>query len=170
MHKGIRVMAVKTNFSAEEWNTVLGGPVLAGFAITAAEPSGIFGTLAEGWANAKELAAAKTSTSDELIKSVAEDLFTSEGRAGARDRVAGLLKGARPEELKERALGELQRIVGLVDAKAPADASAFKHWLSHIAQIVAEAASEGGFLSFGGVQVSEKEKATLAQINGVLGV
>ena len=170
MHKGTSVMAVKTNFSAEEWNTLLGGPVLAGFAITAAEPSGIFGTLAEGWANAKELAAAKTSASDELIKSVAEDLFTSEGRTSARDRVAALLKDAKPEELKDRALGELQRIVGLVDAKAPADASAFKHWLSHIAQIVAEAASEGGFLGFGGVQVSEKEKATLAQINGVLGV
>ncbi len=163
-------MAVKTNFSADEWSTVLGAPVLAGFAITAADPSGIFGTLAEGWANAKELAAAKTSASDELIKSVAEDLLTSEGRASARDRMAGLLKGAKPEELKDRALAELKRAVEFVNAKAPSDAEAFKHWLSHIAQIVAEAAPEGGFLGFGGVQVSEKEKATLAEINGVLGV
>lgn len=62
-------MAVKTDFSAEEWNTVLAAPVLAGFAITAADPSGIFGTLAEGWASAKELAAAKAGASDELIKS-----------------------------------------------------------------------------------------------------
>ena len=163
-------MAVKTNFSSDEWNTVLEAPVLAGFAITAADPSGIFGTLAEGWANAKELAAAKTSASDELIKSVAEDLFTSEGRASARDRMSALLKGAKPEELKDRALDELKRVVALVDAKAPTDAPAFKHWLSHIAQIVAEAASEGGFLGFGGVQVSDKEKATLAEIHGVLGV
>ncbi len=163
-------MAVKTNFSSDEWNTVLEAPVLAGFAITAADPSGIFGTLAEGWANAKELAAAKTSASDELIKSVAEDLFTSEGRASARDRMSALLKGAKPEELKDRALDELKRVVALVDAKAATDAPAFKHWLSHIAQIVAEAASEGGFLGFGGVQVSDKEKATLAEIHGVLGV
>ena len=146
-------MAVKTNFSADEWNTVLQAPVLAGFAITAADPSGLFGTLKEGWANAKELAAAKTSASDELIKSVAEDLFTSEGRSSAHDRMLVLLKGAKREELKERALTELKRVVALVDAKAPADAG-----------------SEGGFLGFGGVQVSDKEKATIAEINGVLGV
>jgi len=146
-------MAVKTNFSSGEWKTVLEAPVLAGFAITAADPSGIFGTLKEGWANAKELAAAKTSASDELIKSVAEDLFTSEGRTGAHDRMAALLKGAKREELKDRALAELKRAVALVDAKAPADAG-----------------SEGGFLGFGGVQVSDKEKATLAELHGVLGV
>lgn len=163
-------MAIKTDFSAEEWNTVLGGPVLAGFAITAADPSGIFGTLAEGWANAKELAAAKASASDELIKSAAEDLFTSEGRASTQNRMAALLKDAKAEELKDRALEELKRVVALVDAKAPNDAAAFKHWLSHIAQIVALASAEGGFLGFGGVQVSEKEKATLAEIDGVLGV
>jgi len=163
-------MAVKTNFSADEWNTVLEAPVLAGFAITAADPSGLFGTLKEGWANAKELAAAKTSASDELIKSIAEDLFTSEGRTGAHDRMLALLKGAKREEMKSRALDELKRVVSLVDGKAPTDAIAFKHWLSHIAQIVAEAGSEGGFLGFGGVQVSDKEKATLAELNGVLGV
>ena len=81
-----------------------------------------------------------------------------------------LLKGAKREELKSRALDELKRVVSLVDGKAPTDAIAFKHWLSHIAQIVAEAGSEGGFLGFGGVQVSHKEKATIAEINGVLGV
>jgi hypothetical protein len=35
---------------------------------------------------------------------------------------------------------------------------------------VAEAAAEGGFLGFGGVQVSEAEKATLADIAKALGV
>src|SRR3974390_1677778 len=163
-------MAVKTNFSSGEWKTVLEAPVLAGFAITAADPSGIFSMLKEGWANAKELAAAKTSASDELIKSVAEDLFTSEGRTSAHDRMAALLTGAKREELKDRALDELKRVVALVDAKAPTDAAAFEHWLSHIAQNVAEAGSEGGFLGFGGVQVSDKEKATIAELNGVLGV
>jgi hypothetical protein len=35
---------------------------------------------------------------------------------------------------------------------------------------VAEAASEGGFLGIGGVQVSEAEKATLAEISNALGL
>ena len=37
-----------------------------------------------------------------------------------------------------------------------------------IAQRVAEAAKEGSFLGFGGVQVSDAEKATLAEISGAL--
>jgi len=37
-----------------------------------------------------------------------------------------------------------------------------------VSQAVAEAASEGGFLGFGGVKVSEAEKATLAEITTAL--
>jgi hypothetical protein len=48
--------------------------------------------------------------------------------------------------------------------EAPADAAAFKAWLAQIGQSVADASSEGGFLGFGGVQVSDAEKATLAEI------
>ncbi|MGC2221042.1 MAG: hypothetical protein WA624_01040 [Methylocella sp.] len=68
-------------------------------------------------------------------------------------------------EIKDRALTDLGRTAAILDAKAPADAKAFKAWLAHIAQLVAEAASEGGFLGFGGVKVSDTEKATLAEIS-----
>jgi hypothetical protein len=42
--------------------------------------------------------------------------------------------------------------------------------LRHTSQAVAEAAPEGGFLGFGGVRVSDAEKATLAEISGALGL
>ncbi len=55
-------------------------------------------------------------------------------------------------------------------AKAPGDAAAFKGWLRQISQGTAEAASEGGgLLGLGGVQVSEAEKAPLAEISQALG-
>jgi hypothetical protein len=163
-------MATKSDFTADEWKTLLESPILAGFAITAADPSGFISTIKEGWANAKELATAKTTASDELIKAVAEDLLTSEGRTAARDGVQALVAGAQLSEYKDRSLAELKRAAAIVDAKAPADAAAFKTWLAHVSQLVAEAGSEGGFLGFGGVQVSDKEKATLAEIHTVLGV
>jgi hypothetical protein len=59
-------------------------------------------------------------------------------------------------------------VAALLDAKAPNDAAAFKSWLQSISQQVAEAAKEGGFLGFGGVQVSDAEKATLAEISSAL--
>ncbi len=163
-------MATKTNFTADEWKTLLESPILAGFAISAADPSGFFGTIREGWANAKELAAAKAGASDELIKAVAEDLFTGDGREAARAGVSALVHGAQVSEYKDKALGEIAKAARIVDAKAPEDAAAFKGWLSHMAQLVAEAGAEGGFLGFGGTQVSDKEKATLDELHKTLGV
>ena len=59
----------------------------------------------------------------------------------------------------------------MLEAKAPGDAPAFRSWLRQISQTTAEAANEGGgLLGFGGVQVSEAEKATLAEISSALGV
>jgi len=38
-------------------------------------------------------------------------------------------------------------------------------WLQGVAQKAAEAGTEGGFLGFGGVAVSEAEKSTLSEIS-----
>jgi hypothetical protein len=69
---------------------------------------------------------------------------------------------------RPRAVEALRQISALIETKAPEDAPAFKVWLRQISQRVAEAAKEGGFLGFGGVPVSEAEKATLAEISAAL--
>jgi hypothetical protein len=164
-------MATKTNFTPEEWKKVLEAPLLAGFAVSAADPGGFFSTLQEGLASARALAEAKMNPSaDELIKAVTDDLLTADGRANAREGVRAVATGGDFAKIKDRALAELSRAASIVDAKAPDDAGAFKAWLTHTAQVVAEAGSEGGFLGFGGVKVSDKEKATLAELNTALGV
>ena len=56
----------------------------------------------------------------------------------------------------------------VLDEKVPADSVAFKTWLNGIAEKVAEASKEGGFLGFGGVPVSEAEKGTLEDIGVTL--
>lgn len=163
-------MADKSNFAADEWKKVLESPLLAGFAVSAGDPSGFIGTLQEGLASAKALAAAKADPgADALIKAVVEDLLTPEGRAAARDGVKNIVQGAKLEEIKDRTLDELRRTAAILDAKAPNDAKAFKNWLNHIADLVAEAGTEGGFLGFGGVKVTDAERATLAEISTALG-
>ena len=69
----------------------------------------------------------------------------------------------------ERSLASLREVSKILDAKAPDDAAGFKAWLRGISQKVAEASAEGGFLGVGGVQVSDAEKATLADISKALG-
>jgi hypothetical protein len=163
-------MATKASFTPEEWATLLQSVMLSGIAVTAAEPSGLWGLLKEGLASGWSLMEAKTSNSNELIKALADDFTTSEGRSVARDGVQTKLSGSKLPEIKAAAMANLREAAAIVDAKAPADAPSLKAWLYHIAQKAAEAAKEGGFLGIGGVQVSDAEKATLADISQALGL
>ena len=160
----------KAAFTAEEWNEVLGGVFMAGFAVTAADPSGLWGLLKESFASGRALMEAKSSVSgSELSKAIVSDLETSEGRSAAQDYVKGRLQGAKGEEIKQRAIAALRSAAATVDQKAPSEAAAYKAWLLQIANNVAEASKEGGFLGFGGVDVSDAEKVTLSEIAAALG-
>ena len=162
-------MANKASFTPEEWVLLLESPMMAGMAVSAAEPSGLFGMLKESFATGKLLVQAKSDASaNELVKAVAADYETAEGRKAASEGLKAKLGGGQPGDIKAKALDALRQVTALLAAKAPADAAAYKAWLAHISQNVAEAAKEGGFLGFGGVQVSDAEKATLAEISAAL--
>ena len=162
-------MANKASFAPDEWQQLLQSPMLASMAVTAAEPSGLWGMLKESFAAGGILAKAKTDPgANELIKAVVADFDTDEGRSAARDGLQARLSGSKPADIKDKAVEGLRQVATLLEAKAPSDAAAFKSWLQSIGQHVAEAAKEGGFLGFGGVQVSDAEKATLAEISQAL--
>ena len=162
-------LATKTDFTAEEWNQVLGSVMMVGMAVTFADPSGPIGMTKEGLASGSALLAAKTDPdANALIKSVVSDFETSEGRAAARGMIQGKLAGKKPSEMKQTILAALAQSATLLDTNAPDDAAGFKTWLRHISQRVANASSEGGFLGFGGVKVSDAEKASLDEISTAL--
>jgi hypothetical protein len=164
-------MADKTNFTKEEWTLLLESPMIAGMAVTAADPSGLWGLLKESFAAGGALTQATTdSGANSLVKAVAADFATSEGRSAARDGLKSKLTGSQPAEIKTQSVESLKEVSKLLAAKAPGDAAAFKDWLRQISQRTAEAATEGGSLfGLGGVQVSDAEKATLTEISSALG-
>ena len=162
-------MANKASFTAEEWRQLVQSPMLAGMAITAADPSGLFGLVKEGLAASRALAEAKSvAGTNELIGAVVADFETAEGRDAVRDGLKARFAGSEAADLKPKAITALRETAALLETKAPEDAPAFKAWLEDIARRVAEASKEGGFLGFGGVQVSDAEKATLAEISTAL--
>jgi hypothetical protein len=162
-------MATKNNFAPEEWSQVLGSVMLAGMAVTLADPSGLIGMAKEGLASGSALLAAKNDpNSNPLIKAVVSDFETSEGRTAARAAIQGKLASKQASEMKAIMLDALRQSAALVDAKAPDDAAGFKTWLARISEQVANASSEGGFLGFGGVRVSDAEKSTLEEISKAL--
>ena len=52
-------MADKSNFTPDEWKLLLESVMMAGIAVSAADPSGLWGLLKEGFASSSELVKAK---------------------------------------------------------------------------------------------------------------
>jgi hypothetical protein len=160
-------MANKQSFTPEEWTKVLESMMLAGMAVSAAEPSGWWGTIKEAFASRSAIGS--KAQSNELISAVIAELEMAEGRSVIQEALRKRVAGAQPAEVVQRSLDTLREVSAILDAKAPDEAAAFKAWLGGISQKVAEASMEGGFLGFGGVRVSDAEKATLADIAKALG-
>ena len=162
-------MADKSNFTPDEWKLILESVTMAGVAVSAADPSGLWGLLKESFAEGTALMTAKTDpTTKPLIKAVVADFETSQGRGAARDGLKEKLAGLKPAEITSKCIETLGQAGSLLDAKAPDDAEAFKGWLRQISQHVAEATREGGFFGTSRAPVSDKEKDTLQQISSAL--
>jgi len=163
-------MANKSSFTSEEWSRLVASPVVASMAITASDPGGLWSLLQESMSSGWALVEAKQNAqAAPLVKAVVEDITNSETRDAVRTSFQAQFKGSQFADVKRKAVDELRTVSNLLDTKAPDEAAAFKSWLLSVAQKSAEAGKEGGFLGFGGVAVSDAEKATLAEIATALG-
>ena len=87
--------------------------------------------LQESFATGKLLVQAKSdTTANELVKAVAADYATAEGRKAASEGLKAKLGGGQPGDIKAKALDALRQAAALVTAKAPGDAAAYKAWLA----------------------------------------
>jgi hypothetical protein len=120
-------MAKKSDFSPSEWAQIVASPMVAGMAITAADPGGLWSLLQEGAAGGRSLLEAKqNSAGNPLAKAVAEDISNADTRSAVREAAQAKFKGVHVGELKTAAIQELRSVAALVDSKAPADAPGFK--------------------------------------------
>jgi hypothetical protein len=158
------LMVDKSSFTADEWELLQESVMMAGMAVTAADPNGLWGLLKEVFATNDELVKVRTDAgANPLIKAVVSDFGNEHGRSATRDVVKAKLRNLKPAEIPAKCIETLRQAGEVLDTKAPADAAAFKGWLRQISQHVAEAAPE-----IGGALVSDKEKATLKEISDAL--
>ena len=165
-------MTNKQNFTPDDWTKILESVALSAVAVTAADPSGLMGLL-EGIASPaptqrflqRRIRALANSSSPSW-----PTLRRAEGRTRIREALKTRLAGAKQADVSQRAVVALREVSALLDAKAPTELAAFKTWLRTISSKVADAATEGGTLGFGGERVSAKEKATLNDIAKALGI
>ena len=151
-------MTAKADFNAEEWSTVVDGPLYAGMRVIAADRGG---TMREGLAMSRVYQEARgghgeSELLDELVKSppvVDPDLMRDAG---------GNIAVLAPQQLRAA--------IAILQAKATdAEADAYKRFVMTVAQAVAGAHKEGGFLGIGGTAVSDAENQALDEISTALG-
>jgi hypothetical protein len=151
-------MTSKADFNAEEWETVVEGPLYAGMRVTSADRGG---TLRESLALGHVYQEARgahgdSELLDELVKSppsIDPDRVRETG---------GDIAAVASERLREA--------IGILEAKAtPEEIDAYKRFVTSLAHAVASAHKEGGFLGIGGKQVSDAENRALDEISTALG-
>ena len=158
-------MTTKADFTEEEWATLVRAPMVAGAAISLADPGGPIEVFKETAAVVKVVTGSASEDRDDVVGEVAREV-----RAMAQQRHNPLgdftPRGARAGK---EILDELGRANELVDAKGtPEEAEAFRAFILECAQQAAEAAKEGGFLGFRAELVSQGEKDMLEQLRSVL--
>ncbi len=157
-------MTRKSEFTEEEWARVVRAPMVAGLAISLADPGGPIEAAKESMASIKS--ATNPPSREELLADIALDI-----QASVQDK-KNPLKGYKPGHERppgDQVLEELREVHGIVAAKAtPEESAAFDRWLVASAQAAADAAKEGGFMGIGAEQVSDREQSMLDRLQGAL--
>jgi hypothetical protein len=155
-------MTTKADFTEEEWARLGRAPLVAGMAISLADPGGPIETLRESSAALQTVIEAAQSGSDgEFVQEVARD-FADKARH-RQNPMAGFKPKGR--DAGEEVLAELRAINQLlVEKTTPEEREQFREWLKTAAQRAATAAKEGGFLGFRAELVSEREQVMLDRL------
>ena len=158
-------MASKSDFTAEEWQTIVGAAPMVGLAVTCASPNGPWGVVKEmlsmGMAMSEML---QKGSSNSVISELMADL---KARQTKLEPPQGMKE---PEQCRETAMNHIRAVNDLINRKvAGEEGNEFKKWLLTVGHRVAEASNEGGIFGFGGERVSDAEKNVLRQIAFALG-
>jgi hypothetical protein len=160
-------MTTKADFTEEEWARLARAPLVAGMAISLADPGGPIEAIKESSAAIRTvLEAAQGGGHGEFVQALAQDVAEK-----ARHR-QNPMAGFRPTgaDAREQILDELRAVNDLLREKTtPEEAEQFREWLKTAAQRAATAAKEGGFLGFHAERVSEGEQRMLDKLGEVFG-
>jgi hypothetical protein len=156
-------MSVKTDYTPEEWASLVRSPLVAGFAISVADPGGPIELLKETSAALKTVTE-PSADQPELLAAVKAELTEMAGRH--ENPMSGFKpKGA---QARQEVLDELISVNDTLARKAtPEEAAAFRSWLKKAANDAANAAKEGGFMGVGAERVSSREQQMLDEIEKV---
>lgn len=151
-------MTKKGDFNADEWSLVLEGPPIAGLRVASAQRGGTLResiSLARAYTDARQEHGASELLDD--IVSARPEMDPTRYRS--------------VEDISGLGMERLRQAVQLLEQKAsPQEVDDYKRFVLKLAEKVAHAHREGGFLGVGGKEVSDSERAALDEIAATLQV
>ncbi len=159
-------MTDRNAFTPDEWTLLRLTPSFVAVGVVAADGSGLFSSIKEALAGSNEMTDALDANRDlELFAALMADRHAPE----LPDVEALLGRGSNETQMqnfKEAALARVGAAVALLSRKAShAEVDAYRKLLIRVAERAADASKEGGFLGFGGVRVSAKERAFIELVS-----
>jgi hypothetical protein len=168
-----------STFTEDELALLARVPHLVGTAMAVAGRSGLFGTGKELFAKGMAVfEGVKQFPNNSLIAAIvprtdADRTDVMDKLRKGRDATMTRVKSQgvdSSEKLCTLALDDCRAVAQLLASKAPLpEATEYKAWALSVAEKVAMAASEGGFLGFGGERLSASEKELLDKLKAALG-
>jgi hypothetical protein len=145
-------MTTRAAFNAEQWTVIANAPYLAAMLIMSSHRGG---TMRETLAVSRAYASARQFYSDSLL----QEIMATAPAMNAATTPRG------PEDVHREALSSLREAVALLARAATEDeVNNYKRFVFYVAETVARAHREGGFLGLGGKEVSDAEQAALDEI------
>src|SRR4029079_5397370 len=136
-----------------EWKNIKAAPLLAGMWVSTVASSGPIDTAKEALAISKSLEALVTKGSaNQLIAALIDEIKPKEGEA-VQSREAIAINVKTPQELHKAAMDTLQQANAALAKATPEESAEYKKFVMFVAQRVAEAGKEGGFMGSGGTRV-----------------
>jgi hypothetical protein len=160
-------MVTKNDFSATDWNTLRDTQYLTGLCTLMADASG-FGTIKESIALAQGIMENQASHFP-FIRDLTCKAEMEEAQSGLKQRIGGPEAKPTKDSLRQLTLEQVRASMSILNDKAsPEETDAYRRLIYGVAEKVANAASEGGFLGFGGTRVSPGEKSFLEELRCTL--
>jgi len=167
------------NLSEDEMMLLATLPQAIGSCVATAAGSGLLGTGKELFASGQAvMAGLKDYPGNALIQALVPDPSAEDKQAelaqarATRDWAMARLKAKgihTPAQMAALTLEDARAVARLLDSRVdPAQAAQYRAWALSVAEKVAQAATEGGFLGFGGTRLSEAEQALIAQLREAL--
>ncbi|MBP9502286.1 MAG: DUF3631 domain-containing protein [Candidatus Promineofilum sp.] len=170
----------RDSFTIEEWGQIISAPAAIGSLVVIADLSGPLGLISEFRAIMNTMKEYTAANSANPLMGALQSYISTRPTKEEEDRLKEWAKEQEaamkenrpetPEEFADRVHEIVDGVLEMLTAKGATaeDLSSYKNMMVVIAENVANASKEGGFLGFGGTLVSDAEESALARIRAEL--